>query len=359
MMFAVLLVPAALLLDVLFGEPPARAHPVCLMGAWARRAERFWRGRTGPGAASPGCRGERLAGGLFTAGALAWLAVCLPCAGAAVALTLAAGALPRPGADAAAWAMAAVLTYCCLAPRSLGEHAARTAGPLARLEHSRRRDEVDPVDDPDLAEARAAVSMLVGRDTARLDAHGVARACIESVGENVTDGVLATLFWATAGALAAGPAGAAGAAVLHRAANVLDALWGKRDEAYSRFGTWSARMDDALNWLPARLALPATVVAALFVPGCSAPAALRMGVRYRAAHASPNSAWSEAAFAGALGLKLGGPVSYRGRPAPYPWMGEGRPEADSRDIKRSIALMRVVTAVFGLGCCAALAVCGG
>ena len=81
--------------------------------------------------------------------------------------------------------------------------------------------------------------------------------------------------------------------------------------------------------------------------------------RYRAAHASPNSAWSEAAFAGALGLRLGGPVSYRGRPAPYPWLGEGRPDAGSRDIERSIALMRVVTAVFGLGCCAALAVCGG
>ena len=171
--------------------------------------------------------------------------------------------------------------------------------------------------------------------------------------------MLATLFWATAGALAAGPAGVAGAVVLHRAANVLDALWGKRDEAYSRFGTWSARMDDALNWLPARLALPAIALAALVVPGCSAPGALRMGVRYRAAHASPNSAWSEAAFAGALGLRLGGPVSYRGRPAPYPWLGEGRPDAGSRDIERSIALMRVVTAVFGLGCCAALAVCGG
>lgn len=362
------LIPLALLLDLLFGEPPVWAHPVCLMGAMARRAERFWRGRTGPGPASPDCRGERLAGGLFTAGALAWLAVCLPCAASAVALTLAANVLPLPG-DGAAWATAAVLTCCCLAPRSLGEHAARVAGPLARLEHSRRRGEddpqqqtgsdSDPAGDADLAEARSAVSMLVGRDTARLDAHGVARACIESVGENVTDGVLATLFWATAGALAAGPAGVAGAVVLHRAANVLDALWGKRDEAYSRFGTWSARMDDALNWLPARLALPAIAVAALLVPGCSAPGALRMGVRYRAAHASPNSAWSEAAFAGALGLRLGGPVSYRGRPAPYPWLGEGRPDAGSRDIERSIALMRVVTAVFGLGCCAALAVCGG
>lgn len=81
-----------------------------------------------------------------------------------------------------------------------------------------------------------------------------------------------------------------------------------------------------------------------------------MGVRYRKAHASPNSAWSEAAFAGALGLRLGGPVSYRGRGVAYPWMGEGRAEADSRDIERSVVLMRRVTIVFALACCVALAV---
>lgn len=350
---SLLLIPAALLLDAVFGEPPARAHPVCLAGAGARRAERFWRGRVGPGSAAPGCRGERLPGGLFTAGGLAWLMVCLPCAAMALALTwLASRLAPAGAADGAAWTAAALVVYCCLAPRSLGEHAARVARPLARAEAAE-------VLTNDLAEARAAVSMLVGRDTARLDAAGIARACIESVGENVTDGVLSTLFWATAGALAAGAAGAASAAALHRAANMLDALWGKRDEAYSRFGTWSARVDDALNWFPARLALPAATVAALLTPGCSAGGAWRMGVRYRKAHASPNSAWSEAAFAGALGLRLGGPVSYRGHGVAYPWMGEGRTEADSRDIERSVVLMRRVTIVFALACCVALAVLSG
>ena len=135
MIFPLLLIPAALLLDALCGEPPARAHPVCLAGAGARRAERFWRGRVGPGPAVSGCRGERLPGRLFTAGALAWLTVCLPCAGAALALVALARALaPGDAGDAAAWTAAALVVYCCLAPRSLGEHAARVARPLARAE---------------------------------------------------------------------------------------------------------------------------------------------------------------------------------------------------------------------------------
>ena len=104
--------------------------------------------------------------------------------------------------------------------------------------------------------------MLVGRDPQQLDAHGVARACVESVGENLTDGILATLFWAAAGLLLAGLPGAAALAACHRAANVLDALWGRLDATYRCFGTAAARLDDVLNWCPARLALPCIVLAA-------------------------------------------------------------------------------------------------
>ena len=111
----------------------------------------------------------------------------------------------------AAWFVSAIIIWICVAPRSLDEHALRVAVPLAK---------------GDLEGARKAVSMMVGRNPDRLDAHGVARACVESVGENLTDGVLSTLFWA--GIAFSSVIGPACLAVLHRSANVLDALWGKK-----------------------------------------------------------------------------------------------------------------------------------
>ena len=145
--------------------------------------------------------------------------------------------------------------------------------------------------------------MMVGRNPDRLDAHGVARACVESVGENLTDGVLSTLFWAGIGLFFFGYPGAACLAVLHRSANVLDALWGKKNEKYIRFGTFAARLDDALNFVPARLSLPCIAFASRIIPNMRHNDILPVGWKYRAAHESPNSAWSEAAFAAALGLK--------------------------------------------------------
>lgn len=121
--------------------------------------------------------------------------------------------------------------------------------------------------------------MIVGRDTERLDRHGMARAAIESVAENLTDGVFSTLFWATAGCLAGGPFGAAFAALTHRVFNILDAMWGKKNDRYRRFGTFAARTDDALNFIPARLILPCISLAALFVKGTSARRrSLRLGL---------------------------------------------------------------------------------
>lgn len=188
--------------------------------------------------------------------------------------------------------------------------------------------------------------MIVGRDTERMDGHGIARAAIESVAENLTDGVFSTLFWASAGCLAGGSFGAASAALAHRVFNILDAMWGKKNDRYRHFGTFAARTDDALNFIPARLILPCISFSALMVKGTSARRALTMGWAFRNAHASPNSAWSEAAFAGALGLRLGGPVSYKGIPANYPWIGTGRTKASASDLALAIRLMWT-TAVTG------------
>lgn len=121
---------------------------------------------------------------------------------------------------------------------------------------------------------------------------------------------------------------------------------GKKNDRYRHFGTFAARTDDALNFIPARLILPCISFSALMVKGTSARRALTMGWAFRNAHASPNSAWSEAAFAGALGLRLGGPVSYKGIPANYPWIGTGRTKASASDLALAIRLMWT-TAVTG------------
>lgn len=305
---AFLLLPAALLLDRLLGEPPARVHPVCGMGALAAIMERvFRRGPNGPR--------------MTLAGLAACLAVVLP-VGLLAALPVRLAGEMLGGATA--WIVCVVVVSLCLAPRCLDEHARRVALPLEQ---------------GDLEAARRTVSMLVGRDPQQLDAHGVARACVESVGENLTDGILSTLFWAATGLLLAGLPGAAALAACHRAANVLDAMWGKLNETYRCFGTAAARLDDVLNWCPARLALPCIVLAAALLPGLDARACRRVGWRDRHAHESPNSAWSEAAFAGALGLRLGGPAWYGPLYRDHPWLGDGTPLATARHIRQAVRLM--------------------
>lgn len=305
-LYAVFLLPSALLLDLLLGEPRNAWHPICRLGSWARRMERFW---------------KKQLGATYTAGTFATISVLLPALFITTLPVWLASQLPFSGSG---WIAAAFILYFCMAPRSLYEH-----GKLVET----------AVKSGDLEQSRRAVAMIVGRDTNELDQAGVLRAAIESVGENLTDGVLSTLFWATVGTLIGGAAGGVAAAVLHRCANILDALWGKKNDEYRYFGTCAARTDDALNFLPARLSLPLIAFSALFVRGARSCASLSLGWKYRYAHASPNSAWSEAAFAGALDLKLSGPISYKGVPAPYPYIGEGRINATEQDLNSALKLM--------------------
>ncbi|HJA77997.1 adenosylcobinamide-phosphate synthase CbiB [uncultured Desulfovibrio sp.] len=340
LLFAAALLPAALLLDRACGEPPARLHPVCGMGRLADWSERLCREASG---LPDGARGQLFWGGL------AAVLVILPWV--VIAALLVNGGRELLG-NFGAFVCAAVCIWCCLAPRCLARHALEVAAPLAEGR---------------LDAARQAVSRMVGRDPRRLDAAGVARACVESVAENLTDGVLATLFWAAVGLYWAGLPAAAALAVLHRCANVLDAMWGHRDARYARFGTVAARLDDALNFLPARLALPAIALAAhllcrlrglprlaRLLPAVppdvrfDTRAALRVGWRFRKAHESPNSAWSEAPFAGALGLQLGGPAFYGERLVAHPLVGCGTPEAHAGHIRAAVALMWLSVLVWTL-----------
>ncbi len=196
----------------------------------------------------------------------------------------------------------------------------------------------------DIEGARRRMPHLVGRDPALLDASGMARAAIESVAENTADAGVGALLW---GALA-GPAGVVG----YRIVNTLDAMVGHHSDRYEHFGYAAARLDDVAGLLPSRLTAVLTVVLARRVGG-SPSSAWAIWRRDAAAHPSPNAGPCEAAFAGALGVRLGGPTVYPYGLSARPWHGDG-PAPDHRDVTRAARLSRDVTLAAG-GLCAALA----
>ena len=191
----------------------------------------------------------------------------------------------------------------------------------------------------DLPAARRQVSHLVGRDTGALDGAGVARAAVESVAESSVDGVTAPLFFA---ALGGGPL-----AMAYRAVNTLDSMVGHKDARHRDIGWASARLDDLLNWVPARLTGGLLVLSASLC-GENAGGGWRVSRRDRLKHASPNAGHPEAAVAGALGLRLGGPLSYGGEVQDKPWIGDGTAEAGAGDILRAMRLVHVA-ALLALG----------
>lgn len=265
-------------LDSLFGDPRDRYHPV----RWVGKLIEFLEPRI------YGWNGGFAGGLLLAAGVLA-----VSCA-AASALMRAAGRRGR----ACRIAMGSALIYFTVSRRSLEEKAAHIESLLARGM---------------LEDARLAVADIVGRDTTGLDSREVARATVESVAENASDGVFAPLLFAAAG----GPV----AAVFYRVANTLDSMVGYRSERYEMFGRTSARLDDALNYVPARLTA-AAFVAAGAVRGADTRAALEAVRRDAPKHASPNAGYPEAAMAGLLKVRLGGVNRYEGRAVDCPYMGE-------------------------------------
>lgn len=182
-----------------------------------------------------------------------------------------------------------------------------------------------------LEKGRVAVSGIVGRDTATLDEAGVSRAAIESLAESSSDGVIAPLFWLMLMGLPG--------IVLYKAINTADSMVGHRTERYNEFGWASAKLDDVINWIPARLTA-LLVAAAALLAGHRADAgeALRTALRDAPKHDSPNAGWPEAAFAGALGLSLGGPRTYDGETHDLPSFGEGRRDLGPVDILNGLVL---------------------
>ncbi|GAA3239367.1 cobalamin biosynthesis protein [Actinocorallia longicatena] len=288
--------------DAVFADP-RRFHPVAGFGRAASALERRLyadgRGR----------------GALFTGIAV----------GTAVATGIGIERLSRRHPVAHTLATAAA-TWTVLGGTSLLREAARMAGHL---------------ESGDLREARARLSHLCARDPAGLDAAGLARATVESVAENTSDAAVAPLFW---GAVAGVP-GLLG----YRAINTLDAMVGYRSPRHLRFGWASARLDDAVNLLPARLTGHLTVAAAFSVAapgtlGSTAAAAYRVMRRDAARHPSPNAGHCEAAAAGALGVRLGGANTYHGATEHRPALGDG-PAPGVPDLRRAARLSATVTAL--------------
>ena len=209
----------------------------------------------------------------------------------------------------------AALASTLIAGRSLYDH----AGDVARA-----------LRNGGLTAGRDAVSRIVGRDTMVLDEAGVARAAIESLAENASDGVVAPVLWF---ALLGLPGIAA-----YKAINTADSMIGHRSAKYEAFGWTAARLDDLVNLPASRLTGALFALAALLVPGASAQSAVTAMARDAPRHRSPNAGWPESAMAGALGLKLAGPRHYDGALIQDAFMGDGRREATSADIERALKL---------------------
>ncbi len=210
-------------------------------------------------------------------------------------------------------ALELVLLAIMIAQRSLFDHGHNVAVAL-------RRDGLEA--------GREAVGHIVGRNTATLDAHGVARGAIESLAENFADGVVAPAFWY----LLLGIPGL----FAYKAINTMDSMIGYRSERYQHFGMVAARLDDVVNLIPARLSAILIVFAAAVTPTANPMRAFCTMWRDANKHDSPNAGWPEAAMAGALGLALGGPRSYLGGVEKSEWIGEGNPRAGVRDIDRAL-----------------------
>ncbi len=252
---------------------------------------------------------------------------------------------PRGAAHAAACVLAAAAPAVLMQRRARGRPALEAAAAAltvwavtgARSLHHEAERAVVSLDKNDLQSARQVLPSLCGRDPAGLDAGQIARAVIESVAENTSDAIVAPLVW---GAVAGLPGLAA-----YRAVNTLDAMVGHRSPRYVRFGWASARLDDAANWVPARVTAALTIAVAPLVSRSagSAGSALRAVLRDGGHHPSPNAGRCEAAFAGALGIRLGGTNVYAGVAEARPELGDGR-APEPADVRRAIRLSRVVTA---------------
>jgi len=307
----------ALLLDALIGDPPWYPHPVRTMGLVCSWSEKVWRA---------------ICSNMYLAGFLTVMTV-LCATGAAVSLVLFIGSSLSPLAESA---VAVVLLYTTVAARDL-------------LRHS--NDVYVQLMQGSLENGRTAVARIVGRDTENLDRDGICRATIETVAENMVDGITAPLFFAVfAGCFApilhlAPISCSVFGAFMYKAVNTMDSMIAYKNDRYIQFGRVAARLDDVLNFLPARISGVCLIVAAIFLRLDYRNAA-RVFLRDRRKHSSPNAGHTEAAAAGALNVRLGGPSFYFKSIVEKPYIGDSAAEPVPEDIKRINLLVIVGSLIF-------------
>ena len=303
-MMTVWAVLGGFVLDALFGDPAWLPHPVVYMGKAISKLEKFLRPRLPK---TP--QGELLGGAI--------VAFCLP-----VGTFLLTGLVCWGAARLHPLLGLAVQMFWCgqaLAARGLVQESTNVYKELKK---------------PDLPGARKAVSRIVGRDTAELTAEGVTKAAVETVAENASDGVIAPLLYMLIGG--------APLALTYKAINTMDSMLGYKNEKYLYFGRVPAKLDDAANYLPSRLAALLWVAAAAFTHN-DAKGAWKIWRRDRRNHASPNSAQTESACAGALGVQLAGPAYYFGQYYPKLTIGDALRPIEPEDILRANQMMYVAS----------------
>ncbi|RHO12683.1 cobalamin biosynthesis protein CobD [Clostridium sp. AM18-55] len=302
---------AGYLLDLCLGDPHSMPHPVRAIGNLIVWLEKYLRPAGKKHATE---RGERRAGVLF---------VCLVLL---VTGSVAGGILwiSRLGGIWIQTVVEAVMTYYLLAARSLRDESMAVCRKLEAGE---------------IEEARYAVSMIVGRDTKPLSEAGIARAAVETVAENASDGVIAPLFYLAIGGPLLG--------WLYKAVNTMDSMVGYKNDRYLHFGRAAAKLDDLVNLIPSRLAALLLIVSA-YLLRYDGKNAYRIWRRDRRNHKSPNSAQTESACAGALGLRLAGDAWYFGKLVPKPYIGDEIHPIEPQDIRRVNRLMYGAAGIMGI-----------
>ena len=287
-------------LDLIFGDPRILYHPICLIGNLIARAEKPFR------AAFPKTEKGELAAGVF---------FCIFVVAVSTAVPFGLLYLARKIHFWLYFALMTLWSFQILATKSLKTESMKV---------------YDALKEGDLEKARYAVSMIVGRDTQALNEEGVAKAAVETVAENSSDGVVAPLLFLAIGGPVLG--------FFYKAVNTLDSMVGYKNDKYLYFGRFSAKLDDVLNYIPARIS-GLLLVAASPLAGLSISGAWRIWLRDRRNHASPNSAQTEAAAAGALEVQLAGDAYYFGKLYKKPTIGDPIRSVEYEDIRRMNRLM--------------------
>ncbi len=304
---------AILLLDLLLGDPHSWPHPIVWIGRLITRLENWLRDAV---------TAKRLAGTL-----LVFLTLLITAASAGLLLTFAAAFT-----DLLAWLVSLWLGWSCLALRSL---------------HMESATVIKDLEAGDLTAARQSLSMIVGRETANLNEEQILKATLETVAENASDGVIAPLFYLLIGGPVLG--------LVYKAASTLDSMVGYKNEKYREFGWAGARLDDLLNYIPARLTGGLFVLSA-FPLQLNGYGAWQTMLRDAGKHASPNAGWPEAAAAGALGVQFGGAATYFGQQVEKPTFGDADQRPSSKHYRQLIRLLYASSIGFGLFCLSVLGV---